>query len=145
MGIKACSEELHLTNATPTLTEVVNLVSLGEPTYTRTSNDSTNQTDGCIERLTPALLQISAFPFTYEYTPGDADDVLVRELMTSAAIRAFEIRVDDGTGTGGQMKVTGTGWLSSLDPSGGEVGPGGLRRSTAEFQVTGVTTVSAVP
>ena len=145
MGVKACSEELHFDNSSDVLTQVANLVSVGVPTMTRATNDGTNQNSGCIEQLSPALLQLGPIPFTVEYVPGDADDLLLTEMMTSGSTRNYEIRIDDGTGTGGQMAVTGEGFLVEYAPGGGEAAPGGERRSTGSFQSTNVFTVAAVP
>lgn len=144
MGIKACSEELHFTNSSSTLTQVTGLVSVGLPTLTRATNDSTNQASGCVETLSPALLQLGPFPFTVEYVPGNADDVLLTELMTSGAVRAFEIHMDAGAGDGSQKKITGSGFATSYEAGGGETGPGGERRSTGEFQITAVYSTANV-
>jgi hypothetical protein len=108
----ACSEELHITNDSDVLTEIVGLVSVSKPSLSVAQVDITTQDDGCVETTRPGLLTLGDISGVVIEAAGGPAGVLLAEMVTSKEIRACKIVYGD---TGARKEVTFNAYCTELN------------------------------
>ena len=137
---KACSEELHLENASATLTRLTTLLSTSLPNTTRSTVDETRQDSGCIEKLGPGLLSLGTLTAVFKGEIGDDDWVLLEEMDATGAIRGGKIVAGN---TGNRQEYPIEVFITSFN-RGDATDPGDNRTATVEFQLRALPTLAPV-
>lgn len=135
---KACSEELHIENASAVLTKLTTLFSTSLPNTTRATVDDTTQADNCVEKLGPGLLSLGTITATFKGEVGDADFVILEEMDAAGDIRPGKIVVGN---TGNRKEYAISAFITSLN-RGDEAAPGENRTVVAEFQLRALPTLA---
>ena len=110
-SVIADGEELHLTAADGTLTKVLGLVEIKEPSFTVAEEDDTDMESGGIKDYIAGLGDWTTFQATIKHRPGSATHLLIEEHLMSKERRPFKVvlRADNDGST-----VDGTGEISLL-------------------------------
>lgn len=116
----SCSEELHITNASAALTQIVGLVSVSKPNISVSQVDVTTQDDDCIEQTRPGAFTLGEITGTIIEAAGGPAGVLLSEMMTAKATRACKIVYGDPSA---QKDVTFSAFVTELN-FGDATGPG---------------------
>ena len=105
-GVVALGEELHLTNDQGTLTEVLGLKSIKEPSFTLDEVDDTDMGSGGVKDYLASLGDWTMFEAVVKHRPGSETHLLIEEHLLSRERRPFKIvlRADNAGST-----VEGTG------------------------------------
>ncbi|GLQ20392.1 phage tail tube protein [Algimonas porphyrae] len=107
----ACSEELHIENASAALTKLAGLKSVNKPSISVATVDVTTHDDGCVENTRPGLMSLGDISGTIEEVAGGPASTLLAEMATSKAIRGCKIVYGE---TGGRKEVSFNAFVTEL-------------------------------
>lgn len=110
-GVVAIEEELHLTNSSGTLTQILGLKGIKEPSFTLDEVEDTDMGSGGVKDYVAGLGDWTLFEATIKHRPGSDEHVLIEEHLLSRERRPFKIvlRADNDGST-----VEGTGEILLL-------------------------------
>lgn len=127
--------ELHLTNSSDELTEVLNVKRVSMPKIQFAKAEVTNQADGGVKRHKVGMGEYPDLTAVIGYEPGGPDDLLIEEHKLSKEDRPFKVVVvkEDGT----LREGTGTIQILTFEPDDGTMG--GERTATLTGIVNALT------
>ncbi|MBY8335205.1 hypothetical protein [Qipengyuania pacifica] len=105
-GVVAIEEELHLTGSTGTLTQILGLKSIKEPSFTLDEVEDTDMGSGGVKDYVAGLGDWTLFEAVIKHRPGSEDHLLIEEHLLSRERRAFKI-VLRGDNAGSTVEATG--------------------------------------
>jgi hypothetical protein len=129
-GVLSDGTELHLTNASDTLTKIVGLMSVNRPTLSISKIENTDHSSGKVKSYIPGHADVGELTATIKYEPGSATDLLLLEHLASREKRPFKIVTVEEGGT--TQDNTGTMFLMSYVPDDAPLG--GIRTATLTGQ-----------
>lgn len=110
-GVVATGEELHLTNGTGTLTKILGLKSIKEPSFVIDEVEDTDMDSGGVKDYLAGLADWTMFEAVVKHRPGSATHILIEEHLLSKERRPFKIVLrSDNDGT----TIDGTGEIILL-------------------------------
>lgn len=107
-GVVADGEELWLTSGEGTLTKVLGLKAIKEPSFMLDEQDDTDHDSGGIKHYLPGLADWSTFQATIKHRPGSETHLLIEEHLKSKEYRAFEVVLrakNDGSTVTGSAEI----------------------------------------
>lgn len=119
-GVLSDGTELHLTNASDTLTKIVGLMSVNRPTLSISKIENTDHSSGKVKSYIPGHGDVGELTATIKYEPGSATDLLLLEHLASREKRPFKIVTVEEDGT--TQDNTGTMFLMSYVPDDAPLG-----------------------
>ena len=105
-GVVAIEEELLLTGSTGTLTQILGLKSIKEPSFTLDEVEDTDMGSGGVKDYVAGLGDWTLFEAVIKHRPGSEDHLLIEEHLLSRERRAFKI-VLRGDNAGSTVEATG--------------------------------------
>ena len=110
-GVVATGEELHLTNGSGTLTKVLGLKSIKEPSFVIDEQEDTDMDSGGVKDYVAGLADWTMFEAVIKHRPGSETHLLIEEHLLSKERRPMKIvlRADNDGST-----VEGTGEIILL-------------------------------
>lgn len=105
-GVVAIEEELHLTGSTGTLTQILGLKSIKEPSFTLDEVEDTDMGSGGVKDYVAGLGDWTLFEAVIKHRPGSEDHLLIEEHLLSRERRPFKI-VLRGDNAGSTVEATG--------------------------------------
>lgn len=105
-GVVAIEEELHLTGSTGTLTQILGLKSIKEPSFTLDEVEDTDMGSGGVKDYVAGLGDWTLFEAVIKHRPGSDDHLLIEEHLLSRERRPFKI-VLRGDNAGSTVEATG--------------------------------------
>jgi len=105
-SVIADGEELHLTNAQGTLTKVLGLKSIKEPSFMIDEVEDTDMDSGGVKEYLAGQGDWSTFQAVVKHRPGSATHLLIEEHLLSKQRRPFKI-VLRGDNDGSTVDATG--------------------------------------
>ena len=110
-GVVATNEELWLTSSTGTLTKLLGLKEIKEPSYTVEEQEDTDMESGGTKVYLAGLGDWTTFQAVLKHRPGSPTHILVMEHLLSKESRPFEVKLRaDNSGN----VVTGAGEIVLL-------------------------------
>ncbi len=134
-GVLSDGTELHLTNASDTLTKIVGLMSVNRPTLSISKVENTDHASGKVKSYIPGHGDVGELTATIKYEPGSATDTLILEHLASREKRPFKIVTVEEDGT--TQDNTGTLFLMSYVPDDAPLGA--IRTATLTGQPGQIT------
>lgn len=107
-GVIADGEELHLTSATGTLTKILGLEEIKEPSFTVEEVDDTDMASGGVKNYLPGMGDWTTFQATVKHRPGSETHILIEEHLLSKETRAFKVvlrAANDGSTVEGMGEI----------------------------------------
>lgn len=95
-GVIALGEELHLTNDSGTLTKVLGLKSIKEPSFILDEVDDTDMDSGGVKDYLASLGDRTMFEAVIKHRPGSETHLLIEEHLLSRERRPFKILLRAG-------------------------------------------------
>jgi hypothetical protein len=137
-GVLSDGTELHLTNASDTLTKIVGLMSVNRPNLSIAKVESTDHDSGKVKEYIPGHGDVGELSATIKYEPGSATDLLLLEHLASREKRPFKIVTVEEDGT--TQDNTGSMFLMSYVPDDAPLGA--IRTATLTGQPGPMTQVA---
>ncbi|MBH9537526.1 hypothetical protein [Novosphingopyxis sp. YJ-S2-01] len=120
-GVVADGEELWLTSSTGTLTKVMGLKSIKEPSFMVEEQEDTDMGSGGVKQYLPGLGDWTTFQATLKHRPGSATHLLIEEHLMSKERRPMKV-VLRGANDGSTVEGTGEIILLGYDKPSRNVG-----------------------